>query len=135
MEPKKFSKGGNPNLTKGRNNPNPTGARNGSGKVEKGFKNIVNMKAGYGPAALIVRVPQCAKFMEEEGWQLLMNVGRAHGAKNQVAALNTLAAYGFGKPTESMDITSGGKSLSVADFLSGKHEKDGGDAAGGSGGD
>lgn len=66
-----------------------------------------------GSVNLVVRIKRCADFMESEGWKLLQEIAREKG-KNSVRALDTLAAYGYGKPSESLDITTAGKALPVA---------------------
>lgn len=95
---------GNPNLVKGCNNVKGPGDAEG---------------AIIAPARkLRVYIETCANFMDGEGWDLLKEQARVKGSRNQSPALKMLAAYGYGNPADTLDITSGGKSLSVADFLS-----------------
>lgn len=69
-----------------------------------------------GAVNLMKRIDQCAKFMEDEGWKIAMSIARQEG-KNSVAALTLLANYGYGKPLESIDVTSKGEAFSLADYL------------------
>lgn len=69
-----------------------------------------------GSVALKERIAACAEFMNKEGWLIAMDIARARG-KDAVKALELLANYGFGKPIESMDITTNGESLNLTDYL------------------
>ena len=68
---------------------------------------------------LRIRLARCAKFMEDFGWAELERIALNRAApKYQQPALNTLAAYGHGKPAESVDVTSNGKEIkSIGEFL------------------
>ena len=51
-----------------------------------------------GPKGLGVWKAKCRDFMNEEGWGYLISMATTPG-KDQRAALELLAGYGFGKPT------------------------------------
>lgn len=98
---------GNPNLKKGSNNASGVGA-----KIIKPHPSIR------------LYIPTCADFMEKEGWELLKEAARVKYSKSQIPALKLLAAYGYGNPDITMDITSKGRSMNVVGFLSGTSEDD-----------
>jgi hypothetical protein len=100
QEPKKR---GNPNFVPG----HKLGGRPvGSGKEATGN-------------GIRVRHARCAAFMEKFGWAELERIAQNSSApKFQVPALQLLSAYGYGKPAESIDHTSGGKEIkSIGEFL------------------
>ena len=95
-------KRGNPNFVKGHKlGGRPVGTKN----VDQG--------------GLRIRNARCAEFMEQFGWAELQRIARNQSApKFQVPALTLLSAYGYGKPSESIDHTSGGKEIkSIGEFL------------------
>lgn len=101
-----------------------------TGKRRRGNPNFVpGHQMGGRPKAdgLKIRNGACAEFMEKEGWALLFDACRLVGHRNQVPALNLAANYGYGKPAESMDLTSGGREIkSIGDFLSQPSDESGG---------
>lgn len=72
----------------------------------------------------LVKIERCADFMEQKGWDELEHIALdRHYPKCQVAALQILASYGYGKPTEQVDVTSKGEAMTISDFLGiSKHE-------------
>ena len=72
---------GNPSFIKGHGKPGP-GRPKGTGNM--------------------IRLARCASFMEKKGWAELEWLARCRGSKLQLGALQTIAAYGFGRPTESV---------------------------------
>jgi hypothetical protein len=100
--PKQPKKRGNPNFVKGHKlGGRPAGTTN----VDQG--------------GLRIRHPRSAKFMDDKGWAELEHIALNRSApKFQVPALTLLAAYGRGKPAESIDHTSNGKEIkSIGEFL------------------
>jgi hypothetical protein len=43
---------------------------------------------------------RCRNFMDREGWQVLEEIARAKGGRDQLKAIETLAAYAYGRPTQ-----------------------------------
>lgn len=90
---------GNPAFTKG--------CKPGPGRP-KGSKNVIK------------KIVRCALFMDKEGWKLLEEIARTKGSKLQLGALQTIAAYGYGKPAESVEFSGTvEQAKNIADFLSG----------------
>ncbi len=78
----------------------PTGNPPGNPSFIKGHK-----KPGPGRpkgAGNMIKLARCAAFMEKKGWAELEWLARCRGSKLQLGALQPIAAYGFGRPTESM---------------------------------
>src|SRR5437016_3092703 len=67
--------------------------------------------------ALKTRIEACARFMETEGWLIAMEIARAKG-REAVKALELLSHYGYGKPIESLDVTTGGHAIDFMSILS-----------------
>lgn len=88
---------GNPRFVKG--NPGGPGR-------PKGSKNIIK------------KIAVCADFMEKEGWKLMIGIARDKTSKHQLGALQSLAAYGYGKPAESVEFSGAVEAKSLADLLS-----------------
>lgn len=58
----------------------------------------------------LTNIPRCKEFMEKEGWDILEGIARdeAEASKNRIGACSLLAAYGYGKPREQVDVKSDG---------------------------
>jgi hypothetical protein len=51
--------------------------------------------------------------MDREGWKGLECLARSDDPKVALEAIRLIAAYGIGKPTEQIDVTSAGAPVSV----------------------
>ena len=87
--------------------------RKKSGQFEKGGKGGPGRKAG-----VKVLVMRCHDFMTKQGWKELewYALNRAN-PKVAVEALKTIAAYGFGRPPELVELIGGGEAMTIADFF------------------
>lgn len=60
----------------------------------------------------VTKLIRCVEFMEKKGWkELEYHAMNRNSSKVAVSALNTIAAYGYGRPSEYIDLTSGGDVL------------------------
>ncbi len=101
MTPGKDDKSSQPpaHNPKRRGNPNFTPGHKAGGRP-KGCKNKV------------IKLERCATFMERFGWkELEFHAMNRNSSKVALGALNTIAAYAYGRPSEFVDLTTDGQPL------------------------
>ena len=81
---------------KGRFAPGVSGNPSGRPRVDIGFRE------------------RCREFVTAEGWDILLEMARTPG-RDQRPALELLAAYGFGKPTQAVEHSGGVADTSALD--------------------
>ncbi|MEE8112986.1 MAG: hypothetical protein V3T23_01390 [Nitrososphaerales archaeon] len=94
--------------------------RTSHGQFLKGGKGGPGRKPGAK-----LRIKRCAKFMDAKGWKELewYAMNRAN-PKVAVDALKTIAAYGYGKPPELIELSDSGEARTIADFFASGKIKD-----------
>ncbi len=60
----------------------------------------------------VVKLERCARFMEQFGWkELEYHALNRNSSKVALGALNTIAAYAYGRPSEFVDLTTDGEKI------------------------
>jgi len=75
------------------------------GITGKGFKPGQSGNPGGRPAVVREFRERCREFMTAEGWEHLKEIARAKRHRDRYRALELIAAYAFGKPTNKIELS------------------------------
>lgn len=83
-----------------------------SGQRDSKGRFVLGNKNGGRPRVAIALKDQCRAFVEAEGWERLVAIARGDvPLESSLSALRLVLEYGYGKPQQHVDLTSGGQAL------------------------